>query len=277
MQRVLGLRSAKRETRTDWRRRPLSAQQVQYALEDVVHLPALAGELDQRLAQLGRTEWMQEEMQRWEQGVQHQLERHSWRRLPGLSALQPQQLAVVRALWQWRNEVARRENRRPGHILRDDLLVELARRTSSDPEQIAAVRGMEWKRFRRWVPQIAEQIALALALPPEQWPQPQMRAAPEQFGTLAQLLYAVLSCRARAMQVAPSLVGTPKDLRQWVSVHLGRQEPPGTLALDQGWRKELLGEVLLGVLKGKLAVWVKDPRSETPLDWEPRSPRTDRR
>ncbi len=270
VQQVLGVRSSKRETRTDWRRRPLSAQQLQYALEDVVHLPALAKWLQQRLNSLGRQSWMQEEMQHWQQGVQQQLEKQSWRRLSGLSALSGQQLAVVRALWQWRNTVAQQENRRPGQVLRDDLIVELARRGSADPQQILAVRGMEWRRLRRRVEQIAQVIAQALVLPPQQWPAPQPRPAPEQYGTLSQLFYAVLACHARTHQVAPSLLGTPKDLRQWIAWRLHPDSFPAPPLLAQGWRKQLAGPLLEQLFQGELAVWVQDPRNEIPLRWASR-------
>ncbi len=269
VQRLLGISSGKRETRTDWRRRPLSKAQLQYALEDVVHLPPLLAELDRLLAQKERTDWLAEEMQRWEADVQHQLERETWRRLSGLSGLDRRQLAVARQLWQWRNQVAQEQNRRPSQILRDDLLVELARRASSDPAQITAIRGMEWKRFRRHVDQIARQIAQALALPEQQWPEPLRRSSASHYGILSQLLYAVLSCHCRRAEVAPALVGTPSELRQWVAQRLG--EGAGeALALDHGWRRKLLGTLLEDLLGGKLNVWVQQPESDAPLGWEQR-------
>ncbi len=269
VQRVLGHSSGKRETRTDWRRRPLSKAQLQYAAEDVAHLPSLFYRLEELLAQKGRTAWLQEEMQRWETDIQQQLERETWRRLSGLSGLDRRQLAVARQLWQWRNQVAQTQNRRPSQILRDDLLVELARRASSDPAQITAIRGMEWKRFRRYVDHIAQQIEQALALPEHQWPEPLRRSAGSQYGTLSQLLYAVLSCHCRRAEVAPPLVGTPNELRQWIAYHLegGSTEPP---ALESGWRRELLGSLLEDVLRGRLAVWVREPRSDAPLTWQRR-------
>lgn len=269
VQRLLGTSSGKRETRTDWRRRPLSKAQLQYALEDVVHLPAMARQLDRLLAEKGRTAWLEEEMQRWEAEVQHQLERETWRRLSGLSGLDRRQLAVARQLWQWRNQVAQQQNRRPGQILRDDLLVELARRASSDPAQIVAVRGMEWKRFRRHVDQIARQIDQALALPEQQWPEPLRRSAASQYGTLSQLLYAVLSCHCRRAEVAPALVGTPNELRQWVAQRLGAGAGESSV-LDHGWRRQLLGTLLEDLLAGRLSVWVQEPESDTPLSWQRR-------
>ncbi len=269
VQRLLGVSSGKRETRTDWRRRPLSKAQLQYALEDVVHLPPLVLRLDRLLADKGRTAWLREEMQRWEAEIQHQLERETWRRLSGLSGLDRRQLAVARQLWQWRNQVAQQQNRRPSQILRDDLLVELARRASSDPAQITAIRGMEWKRFRRHVDQIARQIAQALALPPEQWPEPLRRSSASQYGTLSQLLYAVLSCHCRRAEVAPPLVGTPNELRQWIARRLDGDSGEAS-ALDRGWRRELLGTLLEDLLEGKLNVWVQEPESDSPLGWERR-------
>ncbi|MCB1008671.1 MAG: ribonuclease D, partial [Acidobacteria bacterium] len=52
-----GVELAKHETRTDWLRRPLSADQIRYAQEDVAHLPEIERKLRQRLESLGRLAW----------------------------------------------------------------------------------------------------------------------------------------------------------------------------------------------------------------------------
>ena len=59
---LLGVSPGKHETRTDWRRRPLSRRQIEYAIEDVLYLPPLRDKLVERLESLGRLDWLREEM-----------------------------------------------------------------------------------------------------------------------------------------------------------------------------------------------------------------------
>ena len=66
LSKLLGVQLAKGETRTDWRRRPLSSRQLDYARHDVLHLQDLADRLQARLTQLGRASWLTSEMESWQ-------------------------------------------------------------------------------------------------------------------------------------------------------------------------------------------------------------------
>ena len=98
---LLGQSPRKEETRTDWRRRPLSARQIQYALDDIRYLPEIRDKLYARLQELGRLEWMAEEMAAWLEDVQRSLLHERWRRVSGNSGLDRRSLAIVRELWRW--------------------------------------------------------------------------------------------------------------------------------------------------------------------------------
>jgi ribonuclease D len=104
--RFLNARPGKGEQRTDWRRRPLSAEQIDYALEDVRYLLPLHDTLRARLERLGRLEWLAEETQRWFDDLRDARERPRWRRVSGLGNLSTRSLAIVRELWMWRREQA---------------------------------------------------------------------------------------------------------------------------------------------------------------------------
>ena len=131
---VVGERSKKHETRTDWRRRPLSSRQIEYALDDVRHLREIADFIHGRLKELGRGEWLRDEMERWQEEVERSLHQERWRRLSGSSGMDRKSLALARELWRWREGEAERRNMPARRVLRDDLLVELAKRQTSDPE-----------------------------------------------------------------------------------------------------------------------------------------------
>src|SRR5262245_43889269 len=144
---LLGVRLAKGETLTEWRDRPLTKAQIRYALDDVRYLLPLHKEIAARLEPLGRVERAREEFARLAVQVAPETAAtesngERWRKLRGLGALDRRRLAVVRALYYWREEEARRKNRPPRTIVRDDLLVEIAKRNPARPRDLHVVRGL---------------------------------------------------------------------------------------------------------------------------------------
>ena len=105
MAKLLGKRQ-KGETRTDWRRRPLSRQQLEYALDDVRYLQAMRDRLHEKLAALGRVEWLQTEMDAWQDEVEAARTAERRRRVSGTNGLSSRSLAIVRELWRWRDAEA---------------------------------------------------------------------------------------------------------------------------------------------------------------------------
>jgi ribonuclease D len=162
---LLGQRLHKGETRTDWRRRPLSTDQIEYALDDVRYLQEIAKRLRARLDQLGRTGWMDSEMAAWQSDVEATRSNERWWKVSGTSGLSRRSLAVVRELWRWRESEAEKRDCPTRRVLRDDLIIELAKRRSPDVKQIRAVRGMERGDLQRALPQLAAAVGRALALP----------------------------------------------------------------------------------------------------------------
>lgn len=270
--RVLGRSLPKGETRTDWRRRPLSRRQLEYAVQDVVYLAPVRDELANRLDRLGRRSWFDNELTQWQQEIEASLDRPSWRRMSGLSGLSPRQLAVVRELFAWRDEEARQRNLPPRRLLRDDLLIELSRRQTSDIQQIRAVRGLEFRHLQRHLPEISRSIQRALEVDDADLPRlnrSKGRASP-QLAMLGQFLSCALSSICRSMDLSPAIVGTVDDVRELVSHHLGLPDAPdGAPVLATGWRAEVIGRVIEDLLAGKLSIRIVEPVSEHPLAFEP--------
>ena len=125
---MVGVAVDKGETRTDWQQRPLTDNQMSYALEDVVHLWPVYKKIHKRLEKLGRVDWVTWEMDNWQAQLEKTVTHPQWRRVSGIARLKPAQLAIVKELWIWRNGEAERRDRTPKRTLADDLIVELARR-----------------------------------------------------------------------------------------------------------------------------------------------------
>jgi len=270
---LLGRAATKTETRSDWRRRPLSQRQIDYALDDVAHLEPLRESLLKRLGQLDRLPWYQTEMNRWLSDLQDALTRDPWRRVAGSSRLSRRELAVVRELWHWRDTVAQQRDCVARRVLRDDLIVELARRKSADLKVIGAVRGLDRGDLKRCRPEIADAVRRAIELHQEELPQPVRRDTKPQAAMVTQFLNSALTSICRRARVAPALVGTVSDIRELVAYRLDPRsdgdQPP---ALTQGWRAEVVGRTLDDLLAGKTCIRIEDPRSPQPLTFIPAAP-----
>jgi ribonuclease D len=270
---LLGQSLGKAETRTDWRRRPLSGRQLAYAVQDVAYLEPLREALAGRLQPLGRLAWLEAELDRWQSDLEKAELSDRWRRLPGVSGLAPPALAIARHLWLWRDAEAKRLDRPPRRVLRDDLIVELARRGRADLRQIRAIRGLERRDKQKYLADISACIQRALDLPPDQWPAPWLRASNRpQLTLLAQFLAAALGSICRTQQVAPSLVGTVQDVRDLIAYRLGLDAPAHEAlpALARGWRAEVVGKTMHELLAGRISFYIADPLADQPLEFEPR-------
>lgn len=266
---ILGKSLGKGETRTNWRRRPLSAKQLEYALQDVLYLEPLYNEISSQLEELGRTAWLASDLATWQNQLEGEEASSRWRRMSGISGLSPRNLAIVRELWKWRDEEAAQRDIPPRRVLRDDLMVEMARRQTADPKNIRAVRDMERRGVQRHIQAISECIERALDLPKNECPEPSRRAARPQFNLLGQFLSTAVNSMARSARVAPGLVGTVQDVRDLIAHHLGYWESDLPPLLATGWRSEVVGHAIDKLLDGELAIRITDPASEQPLSFEP--------
>lgn len=260
----------KGETRTDWRRRPLSDRQISYALADVRHLIPLQQHLRAKLGQLNRLEWLTTETLRWLKDVKATRGPERWRKVAGSAGLGARNLAIVRELWKWREEMAKKADQPSRRILRDDLLVELAKRRSADPKQIRAVRGMERSELKKSIGDLSKVIETALAIQEEDLPRPIHRDNQSHLTMVGQFLSSALTSICRQAQVSHALVGTPSDVRDLVAFRLeGEVREAGDLpSLITGWRATIVGRVLDELLQGKLSIRIKDPESDHPLVFE---------
>ena len=267
--RLVGGASKNRETRTDWRRRPLSKRQIQYALEDVDYLGPLRDTLHASLRKHDRLAWFDEEMETWQAEIQRAFSHERWRRVSGNSNLSARTLAIVRELWRWREAEAERRDTPVRRVLRDDLIIELARRGTADAKRIGAVRGLERGDLRRRLDEIAACIQRGLDLGDEECPTTTPSRRQPKLSVLGQFLFAALSSICRRAQLAPNLVGSPTDVRDWIVWRTGpqgtRQNPP---KLACGWRAPFIGRLFDDLLAGKTAVRIEDPTSECPLIFE---------
>lgn len=270
---VLGIALPGSETRTDWRRRPLSDAQVHYALDDVRHLLAVADRLSTGLDRLGRLTWAEDEFRASIVAIRDRVDRERWRKLPGLAGLNRRSLEVARRMAIWREDEARRANRPLRQVLRDDLLVGIARRQPRNKRDLEALRDFNRPALVARTREILDVIAEALATPESQWPEPFERFDDGPgMQMVTSLLHATLAHRCAGHRLSPGLVGTTSDLKDLVRWRLEGGPDQARPDLLSGWREEVCGRALLDVLDGRLALKIDDPRAEVPVTLQPVDP-----
>lgn len=258
------------ETRTDWRRRPLSPAQLRYALDDVRYLLELADRLAAQLEELGRASWAETEFLDFTSAIQNRVEEERWRRLPGLHQLNRRGLEVARRLAEWRVDEARRSNRPLRQLLRDDLLVAIAKRQPSSRRDLEALRDFNRPHLLSRAFDVLAVIAEAQLVPPEQLPEPPDRHddGPGVTMVVNLLAAALAQCCAQA-KVAGGLVGSSQDLKELIRWQVQGRPEHARPELAQGWRFDVCGASLLEVLSGRCALRVEDPQSDVPVVLEP--------
>jgi ribonuclease D len=263
---LLGKSLDKIETLTEWRRRPLTAGQMRYALDDVRYLLPLYDRLVQRLTDLGRLEWAREEFASFLQAAAPEeapVER--WRKLRGLGSCDRRKLAVIRALYLWRESTAAETNRPPRSLCRDDLIIEIARRNPRREQDLHVIRGLP----RRDLAAILRVVHEARELPLDQCPERIDREADApQIQWLTNILGSALGAWCMREGVAFSLVASNHDLREVVRAKSKGAAAPADSPFATGWRRQFVWPELLALLDGRKTLRIVNPSSDSPLAFE---------
>jgi ribonuclease D len=180
-------------------------------------------------------------------------------------------LAVLRELWRWRDQEARRANQPSRRVLRDEMLIEIAKRRPATVAELFDLRGLERGSVRNAGPAIVAAVAQALQLDPSAYPELLRRDDPPQVSVLGQLLSVAAGSLAEEHEVDPALLATSSDLQDLVRWKLGLLPAEPEPAVLQGWRGEILGHSLLEILDGKRVLRVGDVKKRHPLVFESKS------
>jgi ribonuclease D len=263
VQRVVGVKLTKAHTFTNWSQRPLTKEQVAYALDDVHYLLSIHTHLQERLKALGRTAWVEEEFLRLGSKLTDgsREPRHRYQRIRGWENLKPRCAAVLRELVAWREEEARRRDVPRGRVIRDEVLLEMARHIPMKLSALKGMRGLHGSEVERNGEALIKVIERGLAVPEAEWPEAPKgkRPEPEAAGQV-DLLQAVLKAIALKEEIAPTLLAGASDLQEVVDAKQHREKLD--LPILNGWRRALAGETLLNVLRGKVRVGI-DPQTGT--------------
>jgi ribonuclease D len=246
----LNVNLTKEHTRTDWSCRPLSEGQVAYAADDVIYLAEIYQRMLKKLTDLGRLSWLKDDFDHLSDVTVYQANPElAWLRIRGLKKLTKKQLSVAQSLAQWRERIAQQENRPRNWLLRDDLIIDLARLQPNNVGELIKVRNLHERTVKRHGKALCALIEQAA----NQEPVPRDEEAPRadkqhQHDAIVDILTAVVRIRAKENSISASVLASRKQLDELL-------QNASESCLLQGWRATMVGDELLAIISGKF--WVR--------------------
>lgn len=242
----------KTQTRTNWVRRPLSEQQIEYAKHDVYYLPEIRERLIQEAEAAGRLSWLKEEMQGYDnadlygEGDQSNL----YKKVKGRGKMSSKDLAVLQELAVWRESEAKKQDRPRSHVIGDDVLIKLVRQSPKKAGDIEAGRGLSSKDAGRYSEGMVNAVQKGLKADPSSYVSLKS-ASQESEQLLACVDFALAFMKGKGLKegMDHSLVASRAEVVSMVRSHL--QSTQEFLRLQTGWRYEFLGQELENFLKGQ--------------------------
>jgi ribonuclease D len=254
LDRFFGVKLDKKHQRADWSMRPLTAGMLEYAAQDTEYLLDLRDRLGNELAKLGRSSWAAEEFKRLE-GTQWEAEdaREAFLRVKGARDLTRRQLALLRELVIWRDDVARVLDRATFRVVSNETLLELARLAPTAKAQLGAVKGMPRGILEMRGGEMLAAVERGLAVPEAQlprFPRSQRWERDPDFDDVVARLKTVRDAAAARLDLDPGVL-CPRERLEAVA----RRRPASIEELSQipelrRWQIEELGEEFIRALGG---------------------------
>ena len=251
VQKITGTRLDKSSRFTDWRHRPLSDKQLDYALADVTHLIDVYKHLTTELEREDRGHWLNEEMDvLTSRDTYDPRPEDAWKRLK-MRLRKPQELAVLQAVAAWREREARERDVPRGRVLKDDAIYEMAQQQPRDAAALARLRTTPkgWERSSSAAGLLAV-VNTALAIPKEDLPKlPKSFQPPEGTSAAAELLKVLLRIVAEKQGVAAKVLASSDDIDR-IAAEGEKADVPAL----QGWRRAVFGEAALRLVRGEIGI-----------------------
>ncbi|MBQ4472623.1 MAG: ribonuclease D [Alphaproteobacteria bacterium] len=243
---------------TDWSKRPLTEEQIKYALHDVVELKDVYTKMMEKICAQNRLDWLTEEMADLVDPKTYEPDPNElWKKVK-VPFKKPLNLHIFARLYAWREKMAQQKDRPKKHFMKDEALVELAISMPTKPEQIDALRSFsDGYGKSTTAKEIITIIESAMKDDPATFEQPvHTKPLTTKQHNLAEILHLVLNICAENYGVAPKLVATQSDIQSFIQT--------GKAPFLTGWRKKVFGEAAIAVQQGKLSI-IYDPDLGKPI------------
>ncbi|QKI89482.1 ribonuclease D [Thiomicrorhabdus xiamenensis] len=244
----LNIKLPKSQTRTNWHARPLSEEQIEYALDDVDYLASL---YQKCLQTLGDDELhaVTEDCQQLLQPQLYDLEpEKAWLKLKGLKRFNPKQLAIVQILAQWREEYAVEHNQPKKWTLSDEVLLQIAKRPPKTVQALYKVPNIKTSSVREFGETWIALIDRVFEQNPESYPT--LPKAGKHPSAQEEILLALTQsvCQQISLQYKVQLSNLSSKEELLTLIRHPHQSP------WSGWRHLLIGIPLQKLLEGRASL-----------------------
>lgn len=252
-----GVHLPKAASLTDWSRRPLDAEQLEYAEDDVRYLPGIYRTMVDDLVKRDRLGWVIPEIEQATSPAHYLHDpREAYRRLKRSGSLTRGQLAIAREVCAWREGQAARRDIPRKWVLSDEATLETCRLAPQTTDRLRRIRGTE-QLSARDADALVAAVRKGRECPADRMPRVERRTRPSaELESVVDLMYALVRLVSEKSGVATQLIATRDDLHDFVT-------KPERSRLSAGWRHEIAGELLGMLLEGRVGLTVKDGRVET--------------
>jgi ribonuclease D len=253
VQQICGVQLEKKHTRANWTRRPLSRDELDYAMDDVRYLLEVYRSLESRLEETRRRGWIDKDLRAMSDPANYEVDVESlWKRLRGVQKLKGERLQIASLLCQWRENEARRSNRPRRWIAKDDTIVEIARHKPADLKALGRIPELPDKTVKRHGEMLLKIVAQAAQSDSAEWPRHDRKPALDTAElALGDCLMGLCRAIADENDIALATLATRKDIDNLIQNQKSSR-------LTQGWRFEMAGEKLLEFIHGQAAISVED-------------------
>lgn len=251
---ALGIQMEKKHQRADWAKRPLSQELLDYAAMDTKYLPQLRDRLRDRLVEMGRLHWAEEEFRISEQTRWTPPENDDgFLRLKGARDLDRRGLAALRELYQWRETVARERDAAPFRVLSNEILIETARHQPANADALRSVPRLAAANARRWGDALLAAVDRARSLAEEALPErprsPRRSQRDPQFDVMVDRLKAARDAAADRLSLESGFLMPRAQLEEIARRKPANEAELGAIDGIRRWQVEAAGPALLEALE----------------------------
>ncbi len=250
---LLNIDVDKSQTRTDWTRRPLNNKQLAYAASDVIHLAEVYPMMLNKLEELGRTDWLDDDFNQLTKPETFQVDKRTmWKKIKSANRLPAKKLSIVQELTDWRESRAIELNRPRKHVLSDDVIVDIANQQPSSTAELKQIRQINPRLNDQELKQLLTCIDTGRNKPEAEWPRFERAHKPSaEQAVIVDVLSVIVQMNAAQNQISPAFICNKKDL---VHIVTGATDSP----LYQGWRQKLVGQSIRQFLEGNSSIHLRN-------------------
>lgn len=266
LERFLNTTIPKGDRLTDWLRRPLTEDQLNYAAGDVLHLLELTDIITAELVEMGRLDWANEESALVLSKPRNKRPpEEAVLRIKEARSLKGKALRIATALAAWRERRAAELDIPIRQVMPDIAVVAIAQQAPSGVDGLKKIRGLDSRHLRKGADnEILTAVAAGIAADDPVKPPQRSNDLPRQLRPVVTLVTSWIAQLARDHKLDPAILATRSDVENLLSSSGGR--------LTSGWRADLVGEPIGALVNGAAALafdgdgrLVLEERSNVPL------------